>query len=166
MRKLIRYEHENKQQFIERVNTIMMDDFANEFMKTEDDKITISYLIFQYDLDDMVDIDYLFDWNTKERVNSWYLVQCTVSRDDWVAWDKAKECENDWIIMDKRQGIYNTTTSDFINGKECWDDDFLRQLNPKHLIRYILANEIKRINADLRRLNNWVNNSKDNGLKS
>jgi hypothetical protein len=166
MRKLIRYENENKQRFIERVNAVMMDDFANEFMKTEDDKITISYLIFQYDLDDMVDIDYLFDWNTRERVGSWYSIQCTVSRDDWVAWDKAKECEDEWIIMDRRQGIYNTTTGDFINGKKCWSDDFLRQLKPKHLIRYILANEIKRINADLRRLNNWVNNSKDNGLKA
>jgi hypothetical protein len=162
MRKLIRYEHENKQQFIERVNTIMMDDFASEFTKTEDDKITISYLIFKYDLDDMVDIDYLFDWNTKEKIGNWYLIQCTVSHDDWVAWDKAKECEDAWIIMDRRQGIYNTITSDFIDGKECWNDFLLS----KQLIRHILANEIKRINADLRRLNNWVNNSKDNGLKA
>ena len=41
MRKLIRYENENKQQFIERVNAVMMDDFASEFMKTEDNKMEL-----------------------------------------------------------------------------------------------------------------------------
>ena len=166
MRRIARYLKENKQDFIERVNITMMNDFASEFMKIEDDKITISYLILQYDLDDMVDIDYLFDWSTKERVNNWYLMDVTVNRDDWIVWDKARACENDWVILDRHQGIFNTETSDFINGKECWNDDFLRQLKPKHLIRYILANEIKRINTDLRRLNNWVNNSKDNYLKA
>jgi hypothetical protein len=166
MRRIIRNLKENKQDFIERVNIIMMNDFASEFMKTEDDKITISYFIFRYDLDYMVDIDYLFDWRTKERVDNWYTIDVTVNRDDWIAWAKARACENDWIILDKRQGIYNTTTGDFINGKECWNDDFLRQLKPKHLIRYILTNEIKQINADLRRLNSWINNSKDNGLKA
>lgn len=166
MRRIVRYLKENKQDFIERVNITMMNDFANEFMKTEDDKITISYLVFQYDLDDMVDIDYLFDWwRTKERVDNWYSMDVTVNRDDWIAWIKARTCENDWVILDKRQGIYNTTTGDFINGKECWNDDFLRQLKPKHLIRYILANEIKQINADLKRLNNWVNNSKGSTLE-
>lgn len=166
MRRIARYLKENKQDFIERVNITMMHDFASEFMETEDDKITISYLIFKYDIDDMVDIDYLFDWKTKERVDNWYTMDVTVNRDDWIAWDTARKCENDWVINDRRKGIYNTITSDFINGKECWNDDFLRQLEPKHIIRYILANEIKQINGALRRLNGWINNSKDNGLKA
>lgn len=144
MRRIAKYLKESKQDFIERVNITMMNDFASEFMKTEDDKITISYLIFKYDVDDMVDIDCLFDWwRNKESVDNWYPMDVTVNRDDWIAWAKARTCENDWVILDERQGIYNTTTGDFINGEECWNDDFLIQLKPKHLIRYILANEIK-----------------------
>ena len=166
MRRIAKYLKESKQDFIERVNITMMNDFASEFMKTEDDEITISYLIFKYDVDDMVDIDYLFDWGTKESDDNWYPMDVTVYRDSWEAWDTARKCENDWVINDRRKGIYNTTTGDFINGKECWTDDFLKQLKPKHLIRYILANEIKQINTDLKRLNNWVNNSKGKGLKA
>lgn len=167
MRLIAKYLKETKQDFIERVNVTMMDDFASEFMKTEDDKITISYLIFQNDLDDLVAIDYLFDWQTKERVNNWYQVNVTVNRDDWVAWDEAIECENDWVINNRRQGIYNVETGDFIDGKKCWDEGFLRtQIIPSRIVRYILANEIKRIDTDLRRLDNWVNNSKGKGLKA
>ena len=167
MRRIAKYLKETKQDFIERVNITMMDDFASEFMKTEDNQITISYLIFLYDLDDMVDIDYLFDWRSNESADNWYQVDITVNRDDWEAWDKARECENDWIINDRRQGISNVETGDFIDGKKCWDEGFLRtQIITSHIVRYILANEIKRINTDLRRLNNRVNNSKDKGLKA
>lgn len=164
MRRIARYLKENKQDFVKRVNTVMMDDFASEFMKTEDDEITISYLIFQYDLDDLVAIDYLFDWQTKERVDNWYQVDITVNRDDWEAWDKARECENDWVINNRRKGIYNVETGDFIEGKENWE--LKDSLLPICFIRHILAYEIKRINADLRRLNNWVNNSKGKGLEA
>lgn len=164
MRKITRYLKENKQDFIERVNTVMMDDFASEFMKTEDDEITISYLIFQYDLDDLVAIDYLFDWHTKERVDNWYQVDITVNRNDWEAWDKAIECENDWVINNRREGIYNVETGDFIDGKENWE--LKDSLSPICFIRHILAYEIKRINTDLRRLNNWVNNSNGKGLEA
>lgn len=167
MRLIAKYLKETKQDFIERVNVTMMDDFASEFMKTEDDKITISYLIFQYDLDDMVDIDYLFDWRSNESADNWYQVDVTVNRDDWEAWDIAREYENDWIINDRRQGICNVETGDFIDGKKCWDEGFLRtQIIPSRIVRYILANEIKRIDTDLRRLDNWVNNSKGKGLKA
>ena len=152
MRRIAKYLKETKPDFIERVNITMMDDFASEFMKTEDD---------------MVDIDYLFDWRSNESVDNWYQVDITVNRDDWEAWDKARECESDWVINDKRQGISNVETGDFIDGKKYWDEGFLRtQIIISHVVRYILANEIKRINADLRRLNNWVNNSKGKGLKA
>lgn len=169
MRRIAKYLKENKQQFIERVNVTMMDDFAAEFMKTEDDKITISYLIFQYDLDDLVEIDYLFDWETKERVDNednynWYQVDVTVNRDDWEAWDKARECENNFVIIDKRQGIYNTVTGDFINCKEYWD--LRTQIEPIHFVRYVVANELKKYYADLRRFYPWVNNSKGKGLEA
>ena len=164
MRRIVRYLKENKQDFIERVNITMMNDFANEFMKTEDDKITISYLVFQYDLDDMVDIDYLFDWGTKERVDNWYPMDVTVNRDSWEAWDTARACENDWVINDRRKGIYNVETGDFIDGKENWE--LKNSLVPICFVRHILAYEIKRINADLKRLNNWVNNSKGKDLKA
>lgn len=158
MRRIVKGLRETKQGFIERVNITMMDDFASEFMKTEDDKITISYLIFQYDLDNLDDVDYLFDWETKEKIDDYYYqVDVTVNRDNWKAWDKARECENDWVINDRRQGICNVKNGDFIDGKKYWDENFIIS---SHLVRYILANEIKRINNDLRRLNNWVNNSR------
>lgn len=169
MRRIAKYLKENKQQFIERVNITMMDDFAAEFMKTEDDKITISYLIFQYDLDDLVEIDYLFDWETKERVDNednynWYQVDVTVNRDDWEAWDKARECGENWIINEKRRGVNSIDNGDFVDGTECWD--LKDQLPYMGFVRYVIANRIKQINADLRRLNNWVNNSKGNGLEA
>lgn len=125
----------------------MMDDFAREFMKTEDNKITISYLIFQYDLDDLVAIDYLFDWQIKERVNNWYQVDITVNRNDWEAWDKAIKCEDNWVINDRRKGIYNVETGDFIDGKENWE--LKDSLLPICFIRHIKQGDKSYLSSEI-----------------
>lgn len=144
MRTFERRFNETEMEFIERINTTLMDDFATELMKqgkTGDETVTIDYVVLKDDLE-YFDVDNLFWWEVDEsqylhNTEDYVCIEVTTSCEAWEKWDKARIHVNEWIIDDDRKGIFNVVTDDFISAGEDWP--LYEGYNEKQFIRHIIA---------------------------
>lgn len=144
MRTFERRFNETEMEFVERVNTTLMDDFATELMKqgkSGDETVTINYIVLKNDLE-YFDTDDLFWWEVDESqylhdAEDYICIEVTTSCDCWEIWDKARAHVNEWIIDDDKKGIFNVATDEFISAGENWP--LHEEYNDKQFIRYIVA---------------------------
>lgn len=140
MRTFERRFNETETEFVERVNTVLMDDFATELMKqgkTGTEGVTISYQVRKDDLD-IFDVDDLFYWESYDNDEEYTCMYISTSCEQWEVWDKARAHVDEWIIDDDKKGIFNVVTDEFIPAGEDWP--LHEEYNDKQFIRYIVAN--------------------------
>lgn len=109
MRTFERRFEETEMEFVERVNTTLMDDFASELMKqgkTGTEDVTIKYQVRRDDLD-IFDVDDLFYWESYDNDEEYTYMYIWTSCEQWEAWNKAREHVDEWIVDIESKTIFN-----------------------------------------------------------
>ena len=151
MRTFERRFNETELEFIERVNTTLMDDFAAELMKKGKigtEGVTIIYKVRKDDLD-IFDIDDLFYWESYDNDEEYTYMYISTSCEQWEAWNKARETTEEWIVELENKAIFNILDDRRLGASEVWKymwkegkSEAEQKLIDNRLIRIVVADDI------------------------